>query len=89
MAETITLSYTTSTGATLSASKTLANGTGTGRIVPATLARLGLDPATTNAQVFAALAAELFDAVRQNVVNYERQQAAQTAASGVADITLT
>jgi hypothetical protein len=89
MSEMITLSYTTSTNVTLTASKTLADGTGTGRIVPAVRDRLSLDPNSTPTQVFAALAAELFDMLRQNVVNYERQQAARTAAAGVADITLT
>lgn len=84
MAETITLTY---SAGSFTRSRSFPNGSGT-RAIAAAKARLGMDPASTNAQVFNALADELFESIRQNTVNYERQQAEVTAAAGVADMPL-
>lgn len=85
MAETITLSY--SAGG-FTRSRTFPNGSGV-RALAAAKARLNMDPASTNADVFNAIADELFNMLRQNTVNYERQQAETTAVAGVADMQLT
>lgn len=85
MAETITLSYSASS---FSRSGTFPNGSGS-RAIAAARARLGMDPASTNQQVFNAFADELFKNIAQNTVNYEKQVAADAAAAGVADMPLT
>jgi hypothetical protein len=84
MAETITLTY---SAGSFSRSRTFPNGSGV-RAIAAAKARLNMAPASTNAAVFNAMADELFESIRQNTVNYERQQAAETAAVGVADMPL-
>lgn len=45
------------------------------RIIAAHRVILGLDPATTAAQVWAALARRSFDTLKADTINYERQQA--------------
>lgn len=87
MAETITLSYVNAQG-TLTRSKSVPDGSGT-RIVSSQKARLKLAANATNAQVFSALADEMFDSLKQNTLNYEREQARATADAGVADMPLT
>lgn len=74
MAETITLSITTAQG-TLTRTRSFPDGSAT-RLVASTKARLGLDPAATNAQTFSALADEIFGSIQQNNLNWEHQQGA-------------
>jgi hypothetical protein len=84
MAETITLTY---SAGSLSKSRSLPDGSGA-RIVAAAKTRLNM-PGATNAQVFAAIADEFFQNLKQQTLNTEREQARLTADAGVSDIPLT
>jgi hypothetical protein len=85
MAETITLTY---SAGNLSRARTFPNGSGA-RVVAAAKARLDLDPSSTNAQVFNAVADEFFNVLRATTLNYEREQARIAADAGVPDMPLT
>jgi hypothetical protein len=81
---TFTLSATVG-ATTLTRSKTLSD-TDAGRLL--TWAKAQYGSSLTNAQAFAAMSDAILSGLRDNVLNYERDQAAQTAQSGVADIVL-
>lgn len=84
MAETITLTY---SAGSLSRSRTFPDGSGA-RAVAAAKIRLNM-PTATNAQIFNAIADELFNNLRQQTLNTEREQARASADAGVPDMPLT
>lgn len=85
--ETITLSYTSAAG-TLTRTRSLPDGTAS-RIIAATIKRLGMATGSTNAAVFSALADEIFQVLRQNVLGTETNEAHKTASASIVDITIT
>lgn len=86
MAETITLTY---SAGSLSRSRTFPDGSGN-RVIAAARIRLNMpSPTYTTAQVFNAVADEMFDTIRQLTLNIERERARITADAGVADMPLT
>lgn len=89
MAETITLTY---SAGTMSRARTFPDGSGA-RAIAAARIRLNMpaagSPGFTAAQVFAAIADEFFENLRQQTLNIEREQARTTADAGVADMPLT
>lgn len=84
MAETITLTY---SAGSFTRSRTFPDGSGA-RAIAAAKVRLNM-PAGTNAQVFNAIADEMFATLRQQTLNVEQQAASTTAVAGVADMPLT
>lgn len=86
MAETITLTY---SAGNLSRARQYPDGSGA-RAIAAARIRLNMPaPTFTVAQVFAAIADEFFQNLRQQTVNTEREQARITADAGVPDMPIT
>lgn len=83
MAETITLTY---SAGNLSRSRTFPDGSGA-RAIAAAKTRLNMQ-ASTNAQVFNAIADEFFQQLRQQTLNIEREAARTAADAGVPDMPL-
>lgn len=88
MAETITLTY---SAGSMSRSRTFPDGSGA-RAIAAARIRFDMpsgSPGFTNAQVFAAIADEFFQNLRQQTLNTEREQARINADASIADMPIT
>lgn len=85
MSETITLAY---SAGSLTRSRTFPNGSGV-RVVAAAKARLNLNPAATNAEVFNAVADEFFRVLQETTLNYEREQARIASDASIAPMPMT